>query len=129
MHVGIKKNSTGYSWTEPKLFDVKPLKDFRKVVGDALAGHELLQAGWLRAHGLLRFQKLNPAVALDSLRHGIVNAAQYLGELHVPAKLASMSRVANIRHNLNILRALDIVPEQTLLELHKAAIRFARTLR
>jgi RHS repeat-associated protein len=90
-------------------FEVRPYADFAKFPGDGLEGHELLQNGWLRAHGYGTFRGLNPSLALDRDFHrSTVNPLQASAGLWSPAILAEQSAYENIRAGIGVLKEAGV---------------------
>ena len=109
------------------LLDIRPYGDFSKYTGDELAGHEILQGSWLRAANISNLK--NPALALSTPQHTLVNMAQRLaGLLDGPAAMRAMTAGENITRNMSILRAFSDtlgITDSKLNQLEAAARAFA----
>jgi hypothetical protein len=110
--------------------EVTTFQDFvdRSVVGDNLEGHELWQHANLRAQGLATNRlstaasQNNPVIALDRAVHQQVNAAQRAFDA------ASQTPLQNINANAQILRDLNVAPEDTISQLQQMATQHAQSL-
>src|SRR5439155_24047680 len=109
--------------------EVAPYGQFHNFPGDNLAGHELLQNGWLRANGYggPTFSR-NPAMALPTEFHSqVIGPAQSAEGLHDAAALRAMSAEENIYRNAQILRNAQ-VPEAAVQQHIDAALEYYQNL-
>lgn len=111
-------------------FDIRVYRDYSKFAGDGLEGHEVLQNAVLQRNGWGAFRGSNPAIALAQRPglHGIVTDAQRAKGMFTNEYLNNVSRVGNIKDNLNILRSVG-VPEATVQTMRREVITFARGLK
>jgi hypothetical protein len=115
-------------------FDIDLYKRFGgERTGDQLAGHEMLQNAWLKAHGhsgrrgVGQFSRNNPAVALSDDLHTRVGVEQGKLGLNDPARLKTMGAGENINLNAEAMRNAG-VPEAVVQTLQKEALKHAGTL-
>ncbi len=108
----------GGSGRRPELreFDIDRYGNFNTPErrGDSLAGHEMLQNAWLRAHGYTSRRgtgpasRDNPAVALSPELHARVGREQAARGLNNPATLRQMSAQENIEANAEAMLAAGV---------------------
>ncbi len=108
--------------------EVTTFQDFvdRSVVGDDLEGHELWQHANLKAKGLATTRlstpasQSNPVIALERGIHQEVNAAQR------SINAASQTPLQNINANAQVLRDLNVAPDETIQLLQDMATQHAK---
>jgi RHS repeat-associated protein len=115
-------------------FDIDLYKTFSGPrSGDQLAGHEMLQNAWLKAHGhadrrgVGAFSRNNPAVALSDQMHTRVGVEQVKLGLNDAARLRGMGAAENIDLNAQAMRNAG-VPEHIVQTLQEEAMKHATTL-
>lgn len=98
--------------------DIRPYGDFAKFPGDKLEGHEVVQSGWLKAHGLSKEIKMgNPAVALPPNWHDAVTKIQRDLQLHDPSVVRGQTALENLNSNIEALQKAN-VPEGKIQEIY-----------